>query len=204
MSVLRGATSRIVLGLAIPIATLGLVREIPRGHVQDAGAATLAHGGFSFMKGDCSIDQSNCALRNPKEWTPRDVALVRKAIDEITATARGADILHRAQSRGVTAGTRSTFVLHTPEDVAIMTEFNRKFAALEKRGDWASQGRLDRMMALRMRPIRVPSMLSIRMPREALAEIGAHLVLDPKARHYLPADLIAYYETNVFATRGVK
>lgn len=49
-----------------------------------------------------------------------------------------------------------------------------------------------------MRPIRVPTMQSIRSPAEAFAEIGSHLVLDQNARKYLPSELTAYFDANVF------
>jgi len=35
-------------------------------------------------------------------------------------------------------------------------------------------------------------------PAEAFAEIGAHLMLDPKARAYLPAGAAAYFDREVF------
>ncbi len=44
----------------------------------------------------------NVHLRKPKDWSPADVALVRKAIDEISAKSAGKEILARAQRRGVT------------------------------------------------------------------------------------------------------
>ena len=57
---------------------------------------------------------------------------------------------------------------------------------------------LNRSLALKLRPTRVPSIRATRTPAEAFAEIGAHLVLDPKARTYLPADIVAYFDRQIF------
>jgi hypothetical protein len=58
--------------------------------------------------------------------------------------------------------------------------------------------RLERSLALKLRHTRVPSIRATRNPAEAFAEIGAHLVLDPTARAYLPADIVAYFDRQVF------
>jgi hypothetical protein len=55
-------------------------------------------------------------------------------------------------------------------------------------------------IVLKLRPTRVPSIQATRSPAEAFAEIGAHLVLDPKARAYLPAEIVAYFDREVFVS----
>ena len=80
--------------------------------------------------------------------------------------------------------------------------FNTISAAVERAqaGDRSvDMSSLNRSLALKLRPTRVPSIRATRNPAEAFAEIGAHLVLDPKARAYLPADIVAYFDRQVFA-----
>ena len=55
-----------------------------------------------------------------------------------------------------------------------------------------------RSLALRLQPVRVPSMRSVANPAEAFAEIGAHLVLDPSARTYLARPVVEYFDVSVF------
>jgi hypothetical protein len=43
-----------------------------------------------------------------------------------------------------------------------------------------------------------PTQLAMRSPEEAFAEIGAHLLLDPTARHYLAPAVVTYFDERVF------
>jgi hypothetical protein len=56
---------------------------------------------------------------------------------------------------------------------------------------------LSRRLALRMKPVRLPAMLAGRSPSEAFAEIGAHLIMDDRARSYLPPDVVAFFDSRV-------
>ncbi len=98
----------------------------------------------------------------------------------------------------VKTGSKWRFDVKTPAEVAALVRFDNELVRLEQAGEWAAQWRLNRTLALAMRPIRVPSMQSIRGPAEAFAEIGSHLILDPNARTYLPRRVTNYFDTNVF------
>jgi hypothetical protein len=86
----------------------------------------------------------------------------------------------------------------TEAEVAALVRFDDDLARFEQSSSWAAQWRLNQTLALGMRPIRVPTMQSIRSPAEAFAEIGSHLILDQNARKYLPSKLTAYFDANVF------
>ena len=96
------------------------------------------------------------------------------------------------------SGTGWHFTILTAEDALV---FNSVSAVVERAqaGDRSVDvSSLNRSLALKLRPRRVPSIRATRNPAEAFAEIGAHLVLDPKARAYLPADTVAYFDREVF------
>jgi hypothetical protein len=106
----------------------------------------------------------------------------------------GKDSLAMAGLAGFSrSGTGWHFSILTAEDVVV---FNSLSAAIA-RGQGDDQT-LNRSLALKLRPTRVPSIRATRSPVEAFAEIGAHLVLDPNARLYLPADIVAYLDRAVF------
>ena len=80
-----------------------------------------------------------------------------------------------------------------------MGQFEADLVRFERAGDWAAQWKMNRSLALGMRPVRLPTMQSIRGPAEAFAEIGSHLVLDPRARKILVTQIYrAYFDANVF------
>jgi hypothetical protein len=97
-------------------------------------------------------------------------------------------------------GQRWRFRVDTESEVTALVRFDRELAAFERAGDWAAQWRLNRDLALRMRPTRVPTMHSIRGPAEAFADIASHLILDPNARKYLPSLYASYFDSKVFAS----
>ena len=98
----------------------------------------------------------------------------------------------------VRAGDKWTFRADTQSEITTLMTFDRELSQLERQGEWMGQWRLNRRLALSMRPIRVPSMQSIRGPAEAFAEIGSHLILDPTAKQYLPVSYTEFFERNVF------
>jgi hypothetical protein len=99
-------------------------------------------------------------------------------------------------------GSRVRFEVTTDAEVTALVRFDKDLARFERAGDYAAQWRLNRSLALSTRPIRVPTMQSIRGPAEAFAEIGSHLILDQKARQYLPHDLTTYFDAHVFIRQG--
>ena len=99
----------------------------------------------------------------------------------------------------VQTGQRWRFAVTESADAAVMAEFGREVARFEQAADLASVRRLNRRLALEMRPVRMPTMQSARSPAEAFAEIGSHLILDPGARNYLPRSIVAYFDAQVFA-----
>jgi hypothetical protein len=66
-------------------------------------------------------------------------------------------------------------------------------------GNRGEQWRTSRSFALQMRPIRIPSMQSLHRPVEAFSDIGSHLILDRRARRYLPAPVVAYFDQRVLS-----
>lgn len=95
-------------------------------------------------------------------------------------------------------GTRWRFAVETAADASVLTQFSDQFAKLGRSGDWERIWRINRSLALQMRPVRVPTMGSIRSPAEAFAEIGSHLVLDGRARGYLLPAVVTFFEKHVF------
>jgi hypothetical protein len=94
------------------------------------------------------------------------------------------------------SGTGWHFSILTAEDALV---FNTLSVERARAGDRSVDvERVNRSLALKLRPRRVPSIRATRSPAEAFAEIGAHLVLDPKARTYLPADIVDYFDRHVF------
>jgi hypothetical protein len=99
------------------------------------------------------------------------------------------------------SGSRWRFSMVTTEDALV---YSRASAAAERAraGDRSVDVlALNRSLALKLRPTRVPSLYATYSPAEAFAEIGAHLVLDPNARTYLPGDIVAYFDREVFIPR---
>lgn len=100
------------------------------------------------------------------------------------------------------AGQRWRFAVNTESEIAALVRFDKELAILERAGDWPAQWRLNRDLALNMRPTRVPTMHSVRSPAEAFADIASHLILDPNARKYLPSQYASYFDSNVFASKS--
>ncbi len=98
----------------------------------------------------------------------------------------------------VRSGERWHFAVKNADEAAVLIRFNEEFARFEATGDFVGEWRLGRSAAMDMRPARVPTIQATVRPTEAFAEIGAFLVLDPKARQYLPRDLVAYFDRIVF------
>ena len=98
----------------------------------------------------------------------------------------------------VRSGDRWHFAVKHADDAAVLTRFNQEFAPFEAARDFMGEWRLGRSAAMELRPTRVPTIQATVRPTEAVAEIGAFLVLDPNARKYLPRDLVAYFDTHVF------
>ena len=98
----------------------------------------------------------------------------------------------------VRSGDRWRFAVKRADEAAVLIRFNQEFARFEAAGDFMSEWRLGRSTAMDMRPTRVPTIQATVRPTEAFAEIGACLILDPNARQYLPRDLVAYFDKNVF------
>jgi hypothetical protein len=278
--------------MVIRIATLLVTAASVLVSLQAAGilgttTAQTSYLGFTFAPGDCARQTVDCTLRTPKEWTPAEIDLVKKAIDEIVDKPTGHDIVTRTQARGVrvlrrysvslsnsvrvpsiaaafrpyrneielndrffangghrdrysgkpgyllaaqsllheclhavdewsatsefatlagfaTAGPRWRFSVNTPDEVTALSRFHKDLASFEKSGDWQAQWRINRTLALGMRPVRVPTMQSIRSPTEAFAEVGSHLILDRMARKYLPTGLAEYFDAKVFVNQAPK
>ena len=115
------------------------------------------------------------------------------AIDDLSAD------LEFVRLAGFTrAGDRWRFTVHNGEEAAALMRYNEEFARLDAAGDFMAKWRLGRATALKMRPIRVPTIHATSRPTEAFAEIGAILALDPNARKYLPRDLVVYFDRYVF------
>jgi hypothetical protein len=104
----------------------------------------------------------------------------------------------------VRAGARTRFSVDTADDVSTLNQYETELLRLEQARDFVGQWRMNRRLALRMRPIRVPTMQSTRNPAEAFAEIGSHLILDPAAPKYLPSQVVLYFDTNVFGPRTAR
>jgi hypothetical protein len=94
------------------------------------------------------------------------------------------------------SGTGWRFSILTAEDALVFNTLSVERAGAGDR--LVDVERVNRSLALKLRPTRVPSIRATRSPAEAFAEIGAHLVLDPKARTYLPADIVDYFDRHVF------
>jgi hypothetical protein len=58
------------------------------------------HDGFRFVGGTCEQGPEFCALATPRSWTPAEIALIRAALDEITASDLGKWITQRARRNG--------------------------------------------------------------------------------------------------------
>jgi hypothetical protein len=97
----------------------------------------------------------------------------------------------------VRAGSRWRFSASAAE-AAALTRWDTELPRLEQAGDILELNRLNRKLALDLRPVRVPALTSIRGPAEAFADVGSHLILDDNARTYLPKALVAYFDANVF------
>jgi hypothetical protein len=117
------------------------------------------------------------------------------AVDNLSGTAGFRNLL------GFTAGSRFKFAATTEADVLALTEFGRQVRdaarhveGVESRRASERLRRANRALALGMDPVRGPTMQSFQSPAEAFAEIGSHLVLDPRARTYLPRETVAYFD----------
>jgi hypothetical protein len=113
------------------------------------------------------------------------------AVDELSKEPEFAKL---AGFRSAGATWRFAF---SEQDFALLTRF-REYVRTQRIVDLADEWRLSRRFALSMRPIRVPTARSTDNPAEAFASIGAHLILDPKARTYLPREVVGYFDTKVF------
>ena len=122
--------------------------------------------------------------------------LLHECMHVIDDVSRGAGFLKAAGF--VNSGETWRFAVNSADEAAALARFNQEFARLEAGGDFIAQWRLGRDAAMNMRPIRVPTIQAAVRSTEAFAEIGAFLVLDPNARKYLPRDLVAYFDRNVF------
>jgi hypothetical protein len=98
----------------------------------------------------------------------------------------------------VDAGGRWRFAIRSQAEAAALTQFDNELLRMEQSGDFKGEADLNRRLALAMRPVRFPTMLSTSGPAEAFAEIGAHLILDPNARDYLPRPVVDYFVEKVF------
>ena len=82
------------------------------------------------------------------------------------------------------AGASWKFGVTSIEEVKALSEYDAELKRLEQTQDFVGQNHMNRRLALGLRPVRVPSIQSLRGPGEAFAEIGSHLILDPAARKY--------------------
>ncbi len=62
-----------------------------------ASSSLQEHKGFVLAAGECTSGDTECELRGPKAWTPDEARVIKRAIDEIHAATRGAEILQRVQ-----------------------------------------------------------------------------------------------------------
>jgi hypothetical protein len=101
----------------------------------------------------------------------------------------------------VTTGSSLRFSASTDSEISALTRFG---AEIQKTpvADAGELWRVTRSFALQMRPVRVPSMQSLQSPAEAFADIGSHLVLDPRSRSYLRAEVVTWFEKHVLATQN--
>jgi hypothetical protein len=121
------------------------------------------------------------------------------AVDEWSATSEFATLAGFGRT-----GARWRFEVKTPDEGTAPVRFDKDLACFEKSGDWQAQWRINRTLALGMRPVRVPTLQSIRSPAEAFAEVGSHLILDRTARTYLPTGLADYFDAKVFVSQAPK
>lgn len=117
------------------------------------------------------------------------------AIDRHSAGAR-----FRELAGFVEAGSEVRFAIQSPSDAMAFADHDRRLAMMIAADDHKAMRAFNREAALGMRPVRIPSMQATRSPAEAFAEIGSHLILDPRARMYLPREVVSYFESVVFAS----
>jgi hypothetical protein len=161
-----------------------------------------------LRRGDAALNVYDRFLEDPKardvhSGRPGYLLLAQRllhecfhAVDAIDHWSAEADF--RRAVGFTTAGARSLFSVENPDDVAILQTWDTELRRLETEHDYAAEWRLNRSLALRMRPVRVPTMRSISSPAEAFAEIGSHLILEPAARSYLARPVVAFFDTRVF------
>jgi hypothetical protein len=249
----------------------------------------MFHKGFSLQKGGCELGKKYCDERGPKDWTAREIGVVRDAIDSIEEHELGRRVLAACRKQGfdtlrryarasamntaalhadpaaglhrdsrvsaidindayfeyagardafsgepgysivaqvlmheafhaidrqsglspfrklagfVAAGSSVRFGVSSATNAQAFAEHDIQFKELLKSRDAIGLWAANRRFALNMRPVRVPSIQSARSPGEAFAEIGSHLVLVPRARKYLPSELVTYFDREVFSSLG--
>ena len=86
---------------------------------------------------------------------------------------------------------------YSERELAEYARFSTELDRLNEIGDPAAVWRHSRAFALGMKPVRVPAM-NAKNPKEAFAEIGAHLIIDDNARKYLPSAVVAFFDAEVF------
>lgn len=69
----------------------------------------IAYRGFDLLPGECPARSTGCRSQQPKAWAPSEVALVKRAIDEILESPDGALVVDAAHRRGVTALRRFSY-----------------------------------------------------------------------------------------------
>jgi hypothetical protein len=98
----------------------------------------------------------------------------------------------------VSAGAKLRFAASTESEVLALTRYGDAITRVPA-GNRVELWRTSRSFALQMRPVRIPSMQSLQSPGEAFADIGSHLILDRRARRYLPKQIVAYFDKHVLS-----
>jgi hypothetical protein len=267
----------LVLVCSICLSASQLLPDIPT-------APSETYSGFTFVRGDCGLGPAYCDIRQPKDWTSTEIAVIKQAIDAVMARPGGPAIIERAQAKGY--GTLRRYALgatrenqipverpqwdaqtnypfasidfndrlfrgrdgmvrdrfsgnpgylliakiflhecfHAIDEWSATEEFvtlagfvngvwrgevdtKRQLAAFEKlrmqmrehrdAGEFDAAWHVSRQAAFLIQPIRIPSLESTQGPGEAFAEIGAHLILDDRARSYLSPDVVAFFDEHV-------
>jgi hypothetical protein len=252
----------------------------PRDHPAPGDAPQ--HNGFRFSPGTCEQGPEFCALATPRAWAPAEIALVRAALDQITAGDLGRWITQRARRNGFVTlrrfahaaeldgegryGVQPMIVATTHTDdghdmrtidltdrfferesvrdhfsgepgYLLTTEIlahelahavdlgqqysgtaefrrvarlgmpvNRQRDAdrvnlererLNGEGRYEAAWEVNRSFGILLLRGRLPSVQALDSYREAFAEFGAHLVLDPNARRRLEPRLLLFFERTV-------
>jgi hypothetical protein len=99
----------------------------------------------------------------------------------------------------VRAGTQWRYAIRSQAEATALTAFDNELLRMEQSRSFREEPYLNRRLAMALQPVQYPTMQATRSPAEAFAEIGSHLILDPRAREYLPPKVVEFFSMRVFA-----